>query len=348
MAGRRGRKQAQGGRYTTQFHERRSEERLDAERGLRRLLLVLIGVLVAFLVASVCIAFATGAVRMPQTDGGQDQTQTQATPDSTQGDGQKDGGGQTEADTDTAQQQEGQQQQQQAQQAQQTQASGEDRRTATSDSDNRTKPGRKVCYLTFDDGPSENTHKILDILDTYDVKATWFVIGTSGHLDYAKDIWAAGHQIGLHTWDHDYDTVYASSAAFWNSIDKIGDAVADEIGSKPTLIRFPGGSVNDYNRSLYQQLCTEAGERGYHYFDWNVSSGDASPRGLSADEIYNNVTGEAADNNSSCVLMHDTEAKGTTVEALPRMIEWFKANGYEFDVLQADSFGYHYWPVDVG
>ena len=334
MADPSGRRPTQKGRYTAQFHEDRMEERADAEHGLRKLLLVLIAVLALFLVASVCIAFATGAARTPRAGDGQDRMQAETAASDAQG---QSNSGQDGADT--AQQQEGQQQ---------AQTSGEDKRTATSDSDNRTKPGRKVCYLTFDDGPSENTHKILDILERYDVKATWFVIGTSGHLDYVKDIWAAGHQIGLHTWDHDYDTVYASSAAFWNSIDKIGDAVADEIGSKPTLIRFPGGSVNDYNRSLYQQLCTEAGERGYHYFDWNVSSGDASPRGLSADEIYNNVTGEAADNNSSCVLMHDTEAKGTTVEALPRMIEWFKANGYEFDVLQADSFGYHYWPVDVG
>ncbi len=333
MAGKRKDDKQQSYRYTTSYHDVRLEEEKAANKGLRRVLIVLIIVLLVFLAASICIAFAMSSQSgsgAQQGAGSQTQTQTQAQ------DAQSSGAdaaatSSTTSSTNTN-----------------LNANGEDKRTATSDSDNRTKPGRKVCYLTFDDGPSENTHKILEILEKYDVKATWFVIGTSGHLDYVKDIWAAGHQIGLHTWDHEYNTVYASSSAFWNSIDKIGDAVAAEIGSKPTLIRFPGGSVNDYNRSLYQQLCTEAGEKGYHYFDWNVSSGDASPRGLSADEIYNNVTGEAADNNSSCVLMHDTEEKGTTVEALPRMIEWFKANGYEFDVLQADSFGYHYWPVDVG
>ncbi len=314
MAGKRKDDKQQSYRYTASYHDERLEEQKAANKGLRRILIVLIVVLLAFLAASICIAFAMSSRTGDGMHGGAG-TQTQA------GD---------------------------ARNATSANADGEDKRTAVSDSDNRTRPGRKVCYLTFDDGPSENTRKILDILARYDVKATWFVIGTSGHLDYAKDIWAAGHQIGLHTWDHEYDVVYASDAAFWNSIEKIGDAVAAEIGTKPTLIRFPGGSVNDYNRSLYQQLCTEAGEKGYHYFDWNVSSGDASPRGLSADEIYGNVTGNAADKNSACVLMHDTEAKGTTVEALPRMIEWFKANGYEFDVLQADSFGYHYWPVDEG
>ncbi len=333
MAGKRKDDKQQSYRYTTSYHDVRLEEEKAANRGLRRVLIVLIIVLLVFLAASICIAFAMSSQSgggAQQGAGSQTQTQTQAQDAQSSGTGAA-ATSNTTSSTNTN-----------------LNANGEDKRTATSDSDNRTKPGRKVCYLTFDDGPSENTHKILEILEKYDVKATWFVIGTSGHLDYVKDIWAAGHQIGLHTWDHEYNTVYASSSAFWNSIDKIGDAVAAEIGSKPTLIRFPGGSVNDYNRSLYQQLCTEAGEKGYHYFDWNVSSGDASPRGLSADEIYNNVTGEAADNNSSCVLMHDTEEKGTTVEALPRMIEWFKANGYEFDVLQADSFGYHYWPVDVG
>ncbi len=332
MAGKRDDGKGQSYRYTTSYHDVRAEEQKAANKGLRRVLVVLIVVLLLFLAASACIALAVSS--------GQDAgVQQQGAGDAAQTQGAQESGTDATAQSDTD-----------ASGADNasTQTSGEDTRTATSDSDNRTKPGRKVCYLTFDDGPSENTHKILDILEKYDVKATWFVIGTSGHLDYVKDIWAAGMQIGLHTWDHDYDTVYASADAFWNSIEKIGEAVKSETGSKPTLIRFPGGSVNDYNRSLYQELCTEAGEKGYHYFDWNTSSGDASPRGLSADEIYDNVTGEAAENNSCCVLMHDTEAKGTTVEALPRMIEWFKANGYEFDVLHADSFGYHFWPVDVG
>ena len=333
MAGKRKDEKQQSYRYTTSYHDVRLEEQKAANKGLRRILVVLIVILFAFLAVSICIAFAMSSGSGGGVQGGAGtQTQTQAS------DVQDSAKNEDESGANAAQNAA----------ATNTNANGEDKRTATSTSDNRTKPGRKVCYLTFDDGPSENTHKILEILEKYDVKATWFVIGTSGHLDYVKDIWAAGHQIGLHTWDHDYDTVYASDAAFWNSIEKIGDAVAAETGSKPTLIRFPGGSVNDYNRSLYQQLCTEAGEKGYHYFDWNTSSGDASPQGLSADEIYNNVTTDASDNNSSCVLMHDTEAKGTTVEALPRMIEWFKANGYEFDVLQADSFGYHFWPVDVG
>ena len=326
MADKQKKDRQQSYRYTTSYHDVRREEQKAANKGLRRVLAVLIVVLFAFLAASICIAFAIGS-----NSGGGMQQGTNATTQGVQNEEAADASAASSAKGTSS-----------------ASTNGEDRRTAASDSDNRTKPGRKVCYLTFDDGPSENTHKILDILAKYDAKATWFVIGTSGNLDYVKDIWDAGNQIGLHTWDHEYDTVYASSSAFWTSIEKIGSAVEERTGAKSTLIRFPGGSVNDYNRSLYQQLCTEAGEKGYHYFDWNVSSGDASPRGLSADEIYANVTGEAADKNSACVLMHDTEAKGTTVEALPRIIEWFKENGYEFDVLCADSFGYHYWPVDEG
>ena len=307
-------------RFTTDYHDRLQEKKAYEQHKLKRILLVLIIILVLFLAACIGIAICLGA--------------------------NGDNANQQEGNLITSQNNE-QQQEQQNSSAQNTNNDTAER-TMTSDSDNRTKPNRKVCYLTFDDGPSENTHKILDILNKYNIKATWFVIGTSGSLDYVNDIWNAGNQLALHTWDHDYDTVYASTSAFWKSINKIADAVEEKTGFRSTLIRFPGGSVNDYNRSIYKDLCTQASGEGYHYFDWNVSSGDASPRGLSADEIFNNVVAEATDNNSSCVLMHDTEEKNTTVEALPRIIEWFQSQGYEFDVLKADSFGYHFWPVDEG
>ena len=306
------------GRFTTDYHEQLQQKQALEQRKLKRILFVLIVILVLFLTVCVGIAICMG------TQGSQINEQNgnaMGTQNATQN--------QTSNET-------------------QNTNDGSNERTITSDSDNRTKPDRKICYLTFDDGPSENTHKILEILNKYNIHATWFVIGTSGNLDYVSDIWNAGNQLALHTWDHEYDTVYASTSAFWKSINKIADAVQEKTGFRSTLIRFPGGSVNDYNKKIYQDLCTQAATEGYHYFDWNVSSGDASPNGLSADEIFNNVTTEAADNNSSCVLMHDTEAKNTTVEALPRIIEWFQSQGYEFDVLKADSFGYHFWPVDEG
>ena len=247
-----------------------------------------------------------------------------------------------------------QQAEQQAQQQQQAepQTTGADselsplrsaeERMATSTSNNTKKPGRKVCYLTFDDGPSTETPEILKILDEYGVHATWFVIGTRGHLEYVKDIWDAGHQVALHSYSHEYDEDYASVSAYYNGLDKLADDVEGYLGFKPTLFRFPGGSVNGYNGSIREGLFEEAADRNWHYFDWNVSSGDAEGNGVPASTIVSTIKKESDGKNSCCVLMHDTEAKATTVEALPEIIEYYKAEGYTFDVLTADSYGYHF------
>lgn len=249
-----------------------------------------------------------------------------------------------------AQQQAEQQAQQQAQQEQQTAATDSElsplrsaeERMATSTSSNKEKPGRKVCYLTFDDGPSTETPEILKILDEYGVHATWFVIGTRGHLEYVKDIWDAGHQVALHSYSHEYDEDYASVSSYYNGLDKLAEDVEKYLGFKPTLFRFPGGSVNGYNGSIREGLFDEAADRNWHYFDWNVSSGDAESNGVPAEKLVANIKKESEGNNSSCVLMHDTEAKSTTVDALPEIIEYYKSEGYTFDVLTADSYGYHF------
>lgn len=243
------------------------------------------------------------------------------------------------------------QEQQSSTEAEQTQAASdnelsplrtEEERKATSTSDNKEKPGKKVCYLTFDDGPSTNTHKILKILDEYGVHATWFVIGTRGHLEYVKDIWDAGHQVALHSQTHEYDIDYANTTNYFKGLDKLAKQVKKYLGFEPTLFRFPGGSVNGYNRAVRSALKAEAKSRNWHYFDWNVGSGDAAGNNVPASKIMKNIKKESKGNNSSCVLMHDTEAKDTTVEALPKMIEYFKEEGYTFDVLTADSYGYQF------
>ena len=264
---------------------------------------------------------------------------------------------------DTAQQQEQQEQQEQAaqqqpeaqttQQEQQVQQQADtgnelsplrsaEERMATSTSDNKEKPGRKVCYLTFDDGPSTETHKILEILDRYGVHATWFVIGNRGHLEYVKDIWNAGHQVALHSNTHEYGTDYASASAYYKGLDKLAARVKEYLGFSPTIFRFPGGSVNGYNRAVRSDLFDEADSRNWHYFDWNVSSGDASGNNVPASKIVKNIKKESEGKNSCCVLMHDTEAKATTVEALPQIIEYYQSEGYTFDVLTTDSYGYHF------
>ena len=215
-----------------------------------------------------------------------------------------------------------------------------DERLAQSDSVNDRPPEDKVVYLTFDDGPSSNTPNILATLDKYGVKATWFVKGNSDSMQYLSDIWDSNNQIAIHTYTHDYEAIYASESAYWGDVNQAADAIEAEVGFRPTLVRFPGGSYNSYNTGLADTLTTDMSLNGFHYFDWNVSSGDGGEH--SADEIYGYVTEGANGCHSCCVLMHDSAAKNTTVEALPRIIEYFIDNGYTFDVLVSDSFGYHF------
>lgn len=215
-------------------------------------------------------------------------------------------------------------------------------RDKTSDSANDVKPSEKVVYLTFDDGPSEHTEQILDILDRYGIKATWFILGNTGNIDKVKEIWDRGHQIGLHSAEHDYEYVYASPDNFVADINEVGAAVRERIGFMPTLIRFPGGSVNGYNTGRADAFKQAAAEHGWHYFDWNVSIGDSTQPPAPVEQLVENIKREAEGCNSANVLMHDSDFKPTTPDALPQIIEYFIDEGYSFDVIGADSFGYHF------
>ncbi len=203
----------------------------------------------------------------------------------------------------------------------------------------------KTCYLTFDDGPSENTLKILKILKKYDAKATFFVVGTA-KLEYLPKIKKAGHAIGLHANNHDYSKIYKSRNAFLKDQEKLSAKVEKQIGEKVSIMRFPGGSNNTvskkYKKGIMTDLTTQVKLKGYAYFDWNVDSGDASGNNVPAKTITKNVLKSAENKNSICVLMHDTDAKDTTVKALPGIIEGLKKQGYKFEVLTEETYGYHF------
>lgn len=211
-------------------------------------------------------------------------------------------------------------------------------------------PATKVCYLTFDDGPSDNTLKILDILDRYNAKATFFVIGTTGKLDYVKQIHAKGHTVGLHTDTHQIYTtnknvnIYASSEAYFRDLDAISNKVEQLIGIKSKVIRFPGGSSNAVSKKVCAGIMTtltrQVKAKGYAYFDWNVSSGDAESNKVPASKIVSNVLNASKNKDSICVLMHDTAVKTTTVQALPAIIEGLASMGYRFEGLTEKSNGY--------
>lgn len=201
-----------------------------------------------------------------------------------------------------------------------------------------------ICYLTFDDGPSDNTLKILDILDAYGIKATFFVVGTA-KTQYMPQIVNRGHAIGLHSTTHKYDVIYKDINNYLADIKQISDIVYNTTGVRSNIIRFPGGSSNmvsaQYCKGLMTDLTTRMPSLGYSYYDWNVSSGDASAAHVPAATIVNNVLSGAKGKSSICVLMHDTSAKSTTVEALPAIIEGLDAMGFRFAPLTAEVFGFH-------
>lgn len=196
--------------------------------------------------------------------------------------------------------------------------------------------GAKKVYLTFDDGPSENTDKILDILKKYDVKATFFVVGRGGAANEQryKRIVEEGHTLAIHSASHDYRVVYANLDSFIKDVTDIRNYVYSITGYMPTVYRFPGGSSNSYfTQSVTLKQCVDwLHGNGIEYFDWNVSSQDAVTPILSVEQIMANIM-EGANSvmahDYSVVLMHDEAHKTTTVEALPVLIEKLKEMGCE-------------------
>ena len=203
--------------------------------------------------------------------------------------------------------------------------------------------GEKVVYLTFDDGPSENTQKILDILEEYDAKATFFITGSNeAYRPLIKKAYDAGHTIGLHTYTHDYAEVYSSEEAYFSDLEQIGKVAREQIGYVPCFIRFPGGASNEvsqkYSQGLMSKLAADVQEKGYQYYDWNIDSGDGA--GCKKDEI---VARSATDRYSHAVILfYDSAAKDETVEALPEVMDYYKGQGYEFRAIDRESFVPHH------
>ena len=198
---------------------------------------------------------------------------------------------------------------------------------------------RKKVYLTFDDGPSSNTNAILDILKEYNAKATFFVNAknSSIYADEYKRIVEEGHTLALHSYTHVYADVYASVDAFMADTHKLIDFLYELTGVKCNIYRFPGGSSNTKTKIDIKEFGRALDAEEIVYFDWNVSSGDAVSPALSADEIYTNVTSGVVKKNTPVVLMHDLKSKATTVEALPRILQFLIDNDYNIAAIDSST-----------
>ncbi|MGG5461016.1 polysaccharide deacetylase family protein [Clostridium sp. B9] len=208
--------------------------------------------------------------------------------------------------------------------------------------------GKKVAYLTFDDGPSTtNTQNVLDVLDKYGVKGTFFVMGKSiekneESKNLLKEIAEKGHAIGNHSYSHDYRYLYPNRSMNVSNImdefNKTNEAMKSVLGEdfNTKVVRFPGGYWSWKDRTPMKEKMVET---GIENIDWNALNGDAEGKKKNADELYNyfvnsvELLGDKAD--SVVVLMHDTYGKEETVKSLPKIIEYLKGKGFEFKSIKS-------------
>ena len=190
---------------------------------------------------------------------------------------------------------------------------------------------KKVAYITFDDGPSENTQQILDILKKYGVKATFFVLGEKAQMrpDLVLRIFNEGHTVANHTYSHEYDTVYQSAQVLREEIYKTEDIIASIIGRKNVmkLFRFPGGSMN----KRQSELRYDFEQFGYKYTDWNALNGDAEIADYTYDHCIARIKETCSDTGDVVILMHDAATKQMTAASLPETIEYLISQGYSFE-----------------
>ena len=203
-------------------------------------------------------------------------------------------------------------------------------------------PNGKTIYLTFDDGPGPHTARLLDVLNKYGVKATFFVVSGSHH-DMITRAHREGHSIAIHAYEHRYSKIYASDEAFYADLEAMQNLIVELTGEKTMLTRFPGGSSNTvssaYNKGIMTRLTKSIREKGYQYFDWNVDSNDAGGA-KTADEVFENVIKGVEKRTNSIVLQHDT--KDFSVDAVERIIAWGLCNGYTFRALDINSPASHH------
>jgi len=204
----------------------------------------------------------------------------------------------------------------------------------------------KTAFLTFDDGPSDRTDEILDVLKATETKATFFVVGNTEEdaLNRMKRIAEEGHTLGMHSYSHDYKDIYSSVEAYLEDMYRLFALIQETTGQTPTVFRMPGGSLNAYNYDIYQELLAEMLRRGFLPCDWNLSAGDVEGVLLTEEEIVSNVISGASLMERCFVLMHDDDDNAATVEALEQIIQELNQQGFALEALKPDTtpvlFGY--------
>lgn len=199
--------------------------------------------------------------------------------------------------------------------------------------------GIKKAYLTFDDGPNYSvTTDILDVLRRYNVKATFFMVGTlmEENQGAARRVFDEGHLIANHSYSHKYSELYASTGAFMNQINRSQEIIYKITNNKnyPKICRFPGGGYNSGTYGEIKQACKlELEKNDYRYCDWNALTGDAESANPTAGSIISRLKKTVGEKEDVVILMHDALAKGVTARTLPDVLDYLIECGYQFDTL---------------
>ena len=196
--------------------------------------------------------------------------------------------------------------------------------------------------MTFDDGPGSYTEEILNILNKYNVKATFFVTNQFSKYQYLmKKEYETGHTVAVHTYSHNYKTIYSSLENYMNDFNNINQIIYEQTGSYSKIFRFPGGSSNTisrFNKGIVTEIANKTKELGYYYFDWNVDSMDTST--TDPNKIFENVINGMTLNEYSVVLMHDI--KKANIESVEKIVSYGLDNGYTFLPLEETSPTVHH------
>lgn len=195
----------------------------------------------------------------------------------------------------------------------------------------------KTAYITFDDGPSENTRNILKTLKEKDAVATFFLIGneiTPEREDIVRQEVEQGNAVGVHTYCHQKNKMYCNAASFFADFQKASVAIQKVTGKTPKLHRFPWGSNNGYVSSYVDELHTKLQEMGVRSYDWNVSGEDSVERTVAQGTILKNVKKDVTRYRQPIILLHDSNTTKNTAKVLGQIIDYIRGEGYRFDTLE--------------
>lgn len=194
---------------------------------------------------------------------------------------------------------------------------------------------QKKVYLTFDDGPSKLTLEVLKVLDEHQVKATFFVVGSKceSYHSVINKIKSGGHALGLHSYSHNYSNLYSNFENFYNEMKRTQEIIKNITGDEVNIIRFPGGSYKRLNKDFYNYL----ENLNFKIYDWNLSCGDGTSPTPSPEQMVINSTENYNKYKDIILLMHSRDTDKNTLEALPKIIEFYKSKNYKFEVITKET-----------